>query len=286
MLDSEKKRIQKHFNLKAKSYEASAVLQQEVCNRLLEKLSWVKHAPEYILDAGSGTGWGTKGLMSTYSSARVIAMDLSVSMLKQTRGKGGLFRKPSLLCADAESIPLADDSVDLIFSSLMLQWCDPEKVFKEFLRVLKPGGLLMFASFGPDTLKELRTSWSKVDQAVHVNDFIDMHDLGDSLLATGFAEPVMDMDMMTLIYDDAITVMKDLQLIGANTPLKNNAKGLLTPGKLQRVINEYEAFRENESLPATYEIIYGHAWKIEKKNNGHGDREIHLPVDSIKLMTR
>jgi len=283
VIDLEKKRIQKHFDLKAGCYESSAVLQREVCDRMLARLCWLKIRPEMILDAGAGTGRGTKGLMAYYKSSKVVAMDLSLSMLQQTKRKSGLFRKPGLLCADAEQLPFLDASFDMVFSNLMLQWCDPKKVFEESLRILKPGGLLMFSTFGPDTLKELRHSWSKVDESIHVNDFIDMHDLGDDLLSTGFAEPVMDMDMMTLTYDDVMSVMTDLKAIGANTPVKNNMRGLLTPGKLQRVIAQYESFRKDNCLPASFEIIYGHAWKTDKKNTQTGD-EIRVPFESIDFI--
>ena len=285
VIDSEKKRIQKHFDLKADCYESSAVLQREVCNRMLERLSWLKTRPEMILDAGAGTGQGTKGLMAYYKSSKVVAMDLSLSMLQQIRRKGGVFRKPALLCADAEQLPFLDASFDMVFSNLMLQWCDPKKVFKESLRILKPGGLLMFSTFGPDTLKELRYSWSKVDESIHVNDFIDMHDLGDDLLSSGFAEPVMDMDMMTLTYDDVMTVMTDLKAIGANTPVRNNMQGLLTPRKLQKVVAQYEGFRKDNVLPASFEIIYGHAWKTDKINRQVAG-EIRIPFESVKSIKK
>lgn len=283
MFNSEKKRIQKHFDLKADCYESSALLQREVCNRMIERLSWVKQTPELILDAGTGTGWGAKALMESCRSSTVVAMDLSVSMLRQAKRKGGLFKKPSLLCSDAEQLPLADNSFDMVFSNLMLQWCNPEKVFQEFLRILKPGGLLMFSTFGPDTLKELRSSWSVADKSNHVNEFVDMHDLGDILLSSGFAEPVMDMDMMTLTYNDALQVMKDLKSIGANTPVNNKANGLVTPGKLQKVIDQYESFRREGILPASYEIVYGHAWKAESNKNRKPAGEIKIPLETIKL---
>jgi len=263
-ISSKKNRIQKHFDAKAGCYESSAVLQREVCDRMLERLELVTLKPQKILDAGAGTGWGVQGLMARYSSAHVIAMDLSLSMLKQSKAKGGWFRKPGLLCADAESLPIADASVDLVFSNLMLQWCDAKKVFAEFKRVLKPGGLLMFTSFGPDTLKELRYSWAQVDGDHHVNEFVDMHDLGDDLLSSGFAEPVLDMDMISLTYSDAKEVMIDLKNIGANTPMNNKHRGLVTPRKIQRVIDAYESFRVNDVLPASFEVVYGHAWKSEK----------------------
>lgn len=260
-MNEDKKRIRQHFGARAECYESSAILQREVCTRMLDRLDWVKFVPETVLDVGAGTGWGVEGLFEKYSSAKVLAMDLSLPMLQQARKKSRWFRKPGLICGDAEALPLAEQSIDLIFSSLMLQWCDPQTTFKEFLRVLKPGGLLMFATFGPDTLKELRHCWAQLDQAQHVNSFVDMHDLGDSLLHSGFAEPVMDMDMMQLTYQDARTVMTDLKSIGANTPMHDQYRGLLTPRKLQRVLNAYEVFRQQDVLPASFEVIYGHAWK-------------------------
>jgi malonyl-CoA O-methyltransferase len=279
----EKYRIQKHFDAKAECYESSAVLQREVCDRMLERLHLVTLKPECVVDVGAGTGWGVQGLLKHYPSSRIIALDISSAMLKQSKQKGGWFRKPGLVCGDAESIPMADASVDIVFSSLMLQWCDAEKVFEEFHRILKPGGMLMFSTFGPDTLKELRYSWKQVDDKIHVNDFVDMHDLGDALLAKGFAEPVMDMDLMTLTYNDAKEVMMDLKNIGANTPMKNENRGLLTPRKFQRVLDAYESFRKEGVVPASYEIVYGHAWKSEKVASKKIEpKEISVSLEKFK----
>ena len=285
-MNDDKKRIRQHFGARAECYESSAILQREVCTRMLDRLDWVKFVPDTVLDVGAGTGWGVEGLFEKYSSAKVLAMDLSLPMLQQTRNKSRWFRKPGLICGDAEALPLAEQSIDLIFSSLMLQWCDPQTTFKEFLRVLKPGGLLMFATFGPDTLKELRHCWAQLDQAQHVNSFVDMHDLGDSLLHSGFAEPVMDMDMMQLTYQDARSVMTDLKSIGANTPMHGQYRGLLTPGKLQRVLDAYEGFRQQDVLPASFEVIYGHAWKPvspakTRQSTRAAVNEYRVSVDSL-----
>ncbi len=144
---SEKHRIQRHFDEKAIRYESSAILQRNVCEELLSRLDLTSLSPSVILDAGCGTGWGTQGLLNKYKKAKVISLDLSPEMLKQTKTKGGWLRKPALICADAEEIPLQDESVDLVFSNFMLQWCDYKKVFAEFKRILKPDGLLMFGYF-------------------------------------------------------------------------------------------------------------------------------------------
>jgi len=285
MSQTEKNRIQKHFDAKAICYESSAVLQRNVCNELLQRLDLTRLKPGVVLDVGCGTGWGTQDLLKKYKKAKIISLDLSPEMLKQTRSKGGWLRKPQLICADAEDIPLEDESVDLIFSSLMLQWCDYKKVFAEFKRILKPDGLLMFSSFGPDTLKELKQSWAQVDNHAHVNVFTDMHDLGDALIHAGLAEPVMDMDLLTLTYNDAMSVMKDLKAIGANTILKNQQKdteqGLVTPGKLKRVVAHYEQFRKDDIIPASYEVVYGHAWKTKQRVTKIEQTEFPVSFDKI-----
>lgn len=286
---SEKQRIQRHFDARAIRYESAAVLQRSVCNEMLQRLDLTRLKPRTILDAGCGTGWGTAGLLKKYKKAKVISLDLSPEMLKQTAKKGGWLRKPKLICADAEEIPLEDESVDLVYSNLMLQWCDYRKVFAEFKRILKPGGLLMFSTFGPDTLKELRYSWAQADDYAHVNEFTDMHELGDELMHVGLAEPVMDMDMMTLTYQDARGVMSDLKAIGANTALNNqkqlHERGLVTPAKLRRVIEAYDQFRRNGLVPASYEVVYGHAWKIQKRPGKNQSSEFVVPLKQLRDKT-
>jgi len=193
-------------------------------------------------------------------------------------------RAPHLVCADIESLPFADNSFDLVFSSLSMQWCnDLNAAFLEARRVLKPGGLFVFATFGPDTLKELRTSWASVDEANHVNQFIDMHDIGDALLHDQFAEPVMEAEIITVTYDTVDEIMHDLKAIGANVTVKkshNNAGGLSGKSVLKQVRQSYEQFRKNDVLPVSYEIIYGHAWKptLEQgRNRDNNHQFVNFP---------
>jgi malonyl-CoA O-methyltransferase len=282
------KQVRRAFDRAADGYEKFAILQNEVCRRLLEKLEIVKITPQRILDAGAGTGLAIPPLFARYKKAQVIALDLSENMLKQSARHGGLFRAPHLVCADVEQLPFADSVFDLVFSSLSMQWCnDLNAAFLEAKRVLKPGGLFVFSIFGPDTLKELRYSWGKVDAASHVNRFIDMHDIGDALLHDGFAEPVMEAEMMTVTYSSVDEIMHDLKAIGANVTAQVNVgepvacsalpstaagKGLGGKSALQAVRDNYEHFRQDNLLPASYEIIYGHAWQPQlpgnKKNSG------------------
>jgi len=262
-------RVRRAFDRAANSYEQFAVLQNEVCQRLLEKLEIVKINPQFILDAGAGTGAAIPALLERYKKAQLVALDLSENMLKKSSRHGSFLRSPHLVCADIENLPFADGTFDLVFSSLSMQWCnDLNAALLEAKRVLKPGGLFVFTTFGPDTLKELRSSWATVDDGGHVNQFIDMHDIGDALLQDGFAEPVMEAEVLTVTYHSADEIMHDLKAIGANVTVGKGcaAKGLGGKSDLHSVRQAYEQFRQNDLLPASYEIIYGHAWKAGLEN--------------------
>ena len=254
----DKRRIRSAFARAAAGYERAAVVQREVCDRLLERLDYVRLAPARVLDLGSGTGFALRALARRYPQADLVACDLAPAMLAQTP-RIGLFRRPLRVCADAERLPFADGAFDLVFSSLMLQWCDPARAFAAMRRVLAPGGLLTFTTFGPDTLKELRAAWAAVDGRPRVHDFPDMHDLGDGLLRAGFAGPVMDREDLTLTYPDAPSVMRDLKRIGAT--YKGGGRGLAGRAAFAALGAAYERYRDAEGrLPATFEVLYGHAW--------------------------
>jgi malonyl-CoA O-methyltransferase len=258
----DKARVRRAFDRAADSYEKFAVLQKEVCKRLLEKLEIVKINPQLILDAGAGTGSAIPTLFKRYKKAQLVALDLSENMLNKSRQHGNFLRSHHLVCADIEKLPFADNVFDLVFSSLSLQWCnDLNAALLEAKRVLKPGGLYVFSTFGPDTLKELRSSWAAVDNVNHVNQFIDMHDIGDALLFDGFAEPVMEAEVLTVTYNSVNEIMLDLKAIGANVTAQCSRTGLGGKAVLQNLRQSYEQFRQNNLLPASYEIIYGHAWK-------------------------
>lgn len=273
----DRQRIRKAFDKAADSYDEAAVLQKEVCSRLLEKLEAVKLSPQWILDAGSGTGEAVKPLQKRFKKADVVLLDVSERMLEKATKQGVLFRKPHAVCGDIESLPFADKSFELVFSNLAMQWCnDVAAVLAEFKRVLRPGGLLVFTTFGLDTLKELRASWQKVDDAVHVNAFLDMHDIGDALLQSGYAEPVMETEFITINYKEVGTLMQDLRDIGANVTANGHRQGLLTRNMLAQLGQAYDTFREDGVLPATYEVIYGHAWISETDAPGAGQQDLHV----------
>ena len=253
------------FEKAAPSYDAAAVLQQEVASRLVERMELMTMQPLSILDAGSGTGFVSHLLADRYPKAKITAVDLAINMLKQARNKRSFKqrwnKRFNYVNAEVENLPFADASVELVISSLTLQWCqDLPKVFSEFRRVLAPGGLLLFSSFGPDTLKELRQSWAAVNDEPHVNEFLDMHDVGDALLQSGFADPVMDMEMLTLTYKDVQSVMRDLKQIGAHNVMQGRSQSITGKNKLKKMIENYEQFRSNDMIPVSHEVVYGHAW--------------------------
>ncbi len=276
-----KKNIQQHFNKAATSYDEAAVLQKEVALRVAERLELTTLKPNTILDMGAGTGLLTEKIIKQYPNSKIIAMDLSSQMLDFAKEKLtdrsvltkllAFVKAPqtTFVCADANRIPLASHSVDLITCNLMLQWCDDlDAVLSEFKRVIRPEGLLMLTSFGPDTLKELRKSWQAVDDKQHVNMFIDMHDMGDALVRNGFGQPVMDTEIYTLTYQKPIGVLKDLKAIGATNATASRDVGLMGKQKFNSMLKEYEKFRTKELIPATFEVIHGHAWSAQEVMKG------------------
>jgi len=257
----DKRAVRRAFEQAVERYDEVAVLQREVGSRLLERLDYVRLTPEVVLDVGAGTGVATAALARQYPKGRVLALDLAPAMLRRARRRRPWFRKMDFIAGDAEHLPLADASCDLVFSNVAVQWCnDLARALTEFRRVLRPGGLLMFTTFGLDTLHELRQCWSRADGFSHVSAFPDMHDIGDSVLRAGFADPVMDTERFTLTYPDVRTLMRELKAIGAHNATAGRPRGLTGRQRLQAVADAYEHFRRDGVLPATYEVVYGHGW--------------------------
>jgi malonyl-CoA O-methyltransferase len=252
--------VRRSFDRAAKTYDRAAVLHAEVRAGLHERLQLVTLVPRVVLDAGAGTGHGSRELKRRYPKAQIIALDSSRQMLKVAGRQQSWLRPFERVCADAQALPLRDASVDLIVSNLLLQWCDPDAAFAEFRRVLTPSGLLSFSAFGPDTLRELRAAWGRVDAHSHVHQFIDMHDLGDALVRNGFAAPVLDVERFTLQYLNVHKVAADLKATGAHNSTAGRARGLTSPRKFAAMQAAYESFRQDGRLPATYEVVFAHAW--------------------------
>ena len=265
----DKRQVRRAFERAAARYEGAAVLQHEVCRRMLDRLAYINVEPKAILDAGSGTGNAHGVLTRRYPRVPIVALDLALGMLREGRARRrwwqtlpGLRPELHAVCGDIEQLPLANEAVGLAWSNLTLQWMnDLPRAFRDLYRVLAPGGLLMFSTFGPDTLKELREAYRGTDAHTHVNRFVDMHDIGDMLVAARYADPVMDMEPFTLTYPDVRTLMRDLKAIGAHNVTRGRATGLTGKSALEAVTRNYEALRRDGKLPATFEVVYGHAWK-------------------------
>ena len=257
----DKNAIRSSFDRAAYSYDQYAVLQREIESRLLERLEFQRLEPSMILDLGCGTGSASRTLTGRFPQAGVIALDWAPAMLAKV-GAGQKTRNGlSTLCADMHSLPLAARSIDLIFSSLAMQWSyDLPAVFSEFRRIMKADAMLVFTCFGPDTLHELKQAWRAVDDLPHVNDYPDMHDIGDELLAAGFREPVMDTERLTLEYPDVMSLMRELKGIGAHNVASQRSHGLTGKTRLKNMMQAYEPFRRGDRYPASYEIIYGTAF--------------------------
>ena len=279
----DKRQMRRSFDKAAPTYDQAAVLQREVCTRALERLDLVKLDPGAIVDAGCGTGFAAQSLRKRYPQATLVGLDIAPAMLHASRSRIPGWRKwigssrEVFVCGDNERLPIRSGCVDMLWSNLAFQWAgDLTVVFAECQRVLRPGGLLMFTTLGPDTLKELRTATAG-DGKIHVNRFIDMHDIGDMMIGAGFADPVMDMEYLTLTYADVRTLMRELKAIGAHNVALGRNRGLTGRGAHEELERRYEVFRRDGRLPATFEVIYGHAWKPQPRL-GPGGR----PVIDIK----
>jgi len=278
-----KRDVRRSFERAARTYDEAAVLQREVCARLLEHLDPMRLAPRRAVDLGCGTGHAFDALARRFPGAAVVGIDIAPAMLARARDRSPWWqrmlgaRRPALVCADAECLPLAGASVELVFSNLALQWCEPARVFAEAARALTSEGLFLFSTFGPDTLRELRAAFAQVDGAAHVNRFVDMHDLGDALVQAGFADPVMEMETITLEYDTVLAVARDLKAIGAVNSLPSRSRGLGGRQRWRRMTEAYERFRRNGVLPATWEVVYGHAWKVPPKRLADGRQVVSFP---------
>ncbi len=254
-------RVQRNFSRAAVSYEDHDVLQREVQDGLLARMDFYLQQPQRVIDIGAGTGRAAALLKQRYPAAEVIALDFALPMLQRARRHSRWRRRFARVAADAMHLPLPNDSVDVINSNLCVQWCDDlPALFAEWVRVLRPGGYLALSSFGPDTLRELRAAWAESDQDSHVGRFLDMHDLGDAMLAAGLREPVLDVSRYTLTYDEPQGLLRELKGLGATHADSARPRGLTGKKHLQRMLRAYEGMRVDGRIPATWEVISAHAW--------------------------
>jgi malonyl-CoA O-methyltransferase len=250
------------FSRAAPAYDDYAVLQREVASRLLERLEFCRYEPADVLDMGCATGFSSRELAQRFQRSRVVALDWSLPMLQ------GLITGPAgvrALCADMHELPLATASIDLVYSNLAISWGrDVPTIFSELRRIMRPGAMLLFTCFGPDTLMELRAAWRSVDAHPRVHEFPDMHDIGDELVSAGYREPAMDMEPLLLEYPDVLSLLRELRATGQVNVAADRPRGLLGRGKFGRLVEACERFRNGDRYPASFEIIYGAAFAPEE----------------------
>lgn len=289
------RQVRRAFSRSAASYEAAARLQHVVEARLLESLDYLddpalaRAPPRRVLDLGCGTGRASRAMQARWPKADVVSLDLALPMLREGRAAarpGGWLgnpfaRRPLPVCADARALPLADASVDVLFSNLCLQWVeDLDAVLAGFRRVLKPHGLLLFSTFGPATLWELREAFAQADDVPHVSPFADIAGVGDALVRAGFHQPVLDREDERTHYPDLPALMRELRAIGATNALASRRHTLTGRTRFRVAAEAYEAQREAHGLPASWEILSAMAWAPEA---GTPIREGGVDVTAVPL---
>ena len=303
------RQVRRAFSRAAHGYDFAAALQREVDSRLMESLDYLddparaRPAPEVVVDLGCGPGHSSAALQKRWPKAQVLALDLAPGMLVEARRHAGSLgsrlnpfaRKPVPLCADARALPLRDRSVDVLYSNLCLQWVeDLPAVFAGFRRVLKPDGLLLVSTFGPDTWWEMREAFAAADDAPHVSLFPAIGQVGDALIAAGFKDPVLDRDEFRLGHPDLPHLMRELRTIGATNAMATRRRSLTGRARFARAAQAYEAMRVDEcsslqgALPATWEVIYAHAWGPPPGApiRVGGVDEVQVPLSSIRVRKR
>lgn len=280
MIGLTKTTIRQRFNRIAKQYACASVLPSEILQRLLARFDIMKINPDRLLDFGAREGAARQGLRQRFPKASIVSYECSECLLHQF-SRRWYQRAAPRVCGSYEQLPFKDRTFEVIFSNLTLHWLnDLPLLLREWHRLLKPGGLLLFSTFGPDTLKELRTSFAAHSQYSHIHDFMDMHDIGDALIRAHFENPVMDMEYIQMRYQGISELFQDLKSMGATNARLDRRKGLMGKEQWQRIKQDY--FERwgllEKSVPATAEIIYGHAWMPATFRE---EGEIRVPLSSI-----
>lgn len=278
------RRVARSFSAASAGYDAASALQAEVRDELLSRAMEIRTERTRILDLGCGTGAASVALKKHFRGAQVVALDVAPGMAARARGRSRLWRRIDTVVADAHHLPFAEGRFDLVFTNLMLQWSDDvDRLLSQVRAVIKPGGLLLASTFGPETLQELRMAWAAADEGVHVNRFLDMPDMGVALGKAGFLEPVMDNDRLCHWHADVRALMHGLRAIGAHNMNAGRARGLTGRGAWRRMEQAYEALREPRGLPATWQVVYAAAWAGDRRPMGLAHLERKFPAEMARL---
>ena len=263
MIDKEYKR--KVFDRHAKTYDEYSSLQNKISDNLFKKLDLIEVRKDLILDLGCGTGRNGRILKEKYQNIRLINYDFSINMLKEAKKKQYkmLGNKSEFVCGDIEELSFTENTFDVIWSTSSLQWCNNlSDIFKKAKSILKPGGLFIFSTFGPNTLFELRSITKKISNYQKTNNFLDVLSIKDKLIKEGFSNPVIDLEEFCLTYNNINKLLLDLKKIGATSELKRKKNGLSGKIFLKLISDGYKEYSYDGIYPATYEAIYCYAWNI------------------------
>lgn len=288
----DQRQVRRGFDRAAAGFDAAAALPGEVRARLLGSLDYLDDTvPAVVLDLGSGTGHAAAAMKKRWPKSQVLALDLSLSMLRQSRRQAGWWRPFTRLCADARTLPLADGSVDLVFANLSLAWMeDLPAVFAGLRRVLRPGGLLLCSSFGPETLGELQAAFTGEHEPPQPIPLLPIAGFGDAMVAAGFRDPVLDRDLFTLTWPDLRALLRELRATGMGNALARRRRGLTGRGRFAAASAACEALRDEQGrLPSTWEVIYAHAWAPAPgapiREGGHDVASVPLAQIPIRRRT-
>jgi len=263
--DLNKRDVRRRFDRAAASFDNADFVHRVTREGLLERVRPLRVDAQTVLDLGAATGSTTELLRKRFGGARIVSLDLSHNMLREATRKRRWFSRTSFVQADAEQLPFRDQSIDVVFANLLLPWLsDPAAALTEVARVLREGGVLAFATLGPDSLLQLSRAWSRIDAGTHVNRFLDMHDIGDAMVRVGLADPVLDVDRLTVKYADAASLFQDLTQTGARNALRQRGRGLLGRRRFEKLVAELQG--EGGGIALELELVYGHCWGTGPRN--------------------
>lgn len=273
----------RRFDRAAATFDTADAVHAEARARLLDRLGLFALAPASIVDLGAATGSASLGLARRYPDAHVVAADSSFTMAAQVgRKRGGNDSIAPLQC-DAQALPFHAHSVDLVFSNLLLPWVSPERFFAQCARVLRPGGLVLFTTLGPDTLVELRRAWAASDERIHVHGFVDMHDIGDLAMKAGLAEPVMDVDRLEVRYPSLKALIADMRATGSSNSAVGRCEGLTSPARWRAFETALAAKAGDDALTVTVELVYGQAFGTGRRASPPpaGDGAVRIAAEEL-----
>lgn len=266
--------VRRRFDRASGSFDDADYVHRQCFDELMERLSPLVIKPGTIVDLGSATGTGSRALAKNYKGARVLAVDISAGMLKASRHRRSRFSKVREVQADARQIPVVGHSVDLVFANMALPWvAELPDCFSEVARILKKGGVFAFSTLGPDSLAILRNAWHDIDGGGHVHRFADMHDVGDGLVAAGLADPVLDVDRLTVTFASADGLYRDLSACGARNCLAGRRRSLTGKSRIKKVSERLAAEAGEGRLAIELELVFGHAW----------GRGVRLPAGEFRV---